>query len=86
MLIETDSIAQQIRNFVVDNFLFGRSNGLTDRQSFLESGIIDSGGVLELVAFLEKTFGIEIADDELIPENLDSIESITNFLCTKVKS
>jgi acyl carrier protein len=64
----------------VDNFLFGQANGLTDEASFLEHGIIDSTGVLELVAHLEKTYAIKIQDAEIVPDNLDSIGGITRFL------
>ena len=75
--------AQEIREFVVKNFLFGQDNGLKDSDSFLESGIIDSTGVLELVAHLEGRYGIKIADEELIPDNLDSVETISLFVHRK---
>ena len=75
---------QPVRTFVVENFLFGRDDGLTDGQSFLESGIIDSTGVLELVAFMEKTYNISISDEELVPDNLDSINSISEYLRSKL--
>jgi acyl carrier protein len=73
-------IKQDIRKYLVDNFLFGNDNGLTDDASFLDKGIIDSTGVMELIAHLEKAYGIKVADAELIPENLDSINSILGFL------
>ena len=77
----TQDISVKIRNFIIVNFLFGdSSNGLKDTDSFLENGVIDSTGVLELVSFLEENFGIEVADEELIPENLDSIKSISRFI------
>jgi len=77
----------EIRQFVVENFLFGQSDKqLTDDQSFLESGIIDSTGVLELIGFLESRFGISIADDELVPANLDSIGRVANFVDSKLKT
>ena len=70
-----------VRNFVIENFLFGDGNMMeSDDASFLEVGIIDSTGVLELVAFLEKTFNITVEDEELIPENLDSVENVVKFL------
>jgi acyl carrier protein len=84
MLLGMDTI-EPVRNFVIQNFLFGRSEPLANDQSFLESGIIDSTGILELVVFLEKTYGIQIGDDELLPENLDSINNIARFLSSKVK-
>lgn len=76
-----------IRRFVVENFLFGQNDKqLSDDQSFLESGIIDSTGVLELIGFLESTYGISIADEELVPANLDSIERVARFVDSKLKT
>ena len=76
--------AETLRGFIVENFLFGEGNGLADDTSFLESGIIDSTGILELITFLEETYGIKIEDDELVPENLDSISNVSRFLRQKV--
>ena len=73
-------IKTKIREFIVENFLFGSANGLNDDTSFLDEGIIDSTGVLELVTFIENEFSIQVEDDELIPENLDSIDNIAQFL------
>jgi acyl carrier protein len=74
-------IREEVRTFVLENFLFGEDGqGLHDDSSFLEEGLIDSTGVLELVAFLEQTYGIAIDDDELVPENLDSIRNVTYFV------
>lgn len=70
----------KIRDFIIENFLFGNADGLQDDTSFLEEGIIDSTGVLELVTFLEETFEIQVDDEELIPENLDSINNVTAYL------
>jgi acyl carrier protein len=77
------STKETIQAFVVDNFLFGDSGSLTDDVSFLDEGIIDSTGVLELVTFLEETFSISVNDDELTPENLDSLNKITTFVDNK---
>ena len=74
----------EIRNFIIENFLFGNANGLKDDTSFLEEGIIDSTGVLELVTFLEEDFEITVDDEELIPENLDSINNVTAYLERKL--
>ena len=74
-----------IRDFIVDNFLFRDDrDSLSDTESLLEGGLIDSTGVLELVAFLETEVGIEIADAEIVPENLDSIKSIATYTKTKL--
>jgi len=83
MSTQTDKV-QPVRTFIIENFLFGRGDGLDDGKSFLDSGIIDSTGILELVAFLEKTYGIRVEDDELVPENLDSVKNISAFLQTKL--
>ena len=73
-----------VKQYIIDNFLFGDDDGqIQNDMSFLENGIIDSTGILELVSFLENTFNIEIEDHELIPENLDSINNINIFLNTK---
>jgi acyl carrier protein len=77
---------QKIRAFVIENYLFGEDGKLGNDDSFLETGIIDSTGVLELVRFLEATFGIKVADEELIPDNLDSINKIVAFLQAKLPS
>ncbi len=81
----SDTIGKEIKDFVVSNFLFGQeSTPLSDDQSFLESGIIDSTGVLELVAFLEQKYGISVGDRELLPENLDSISNVVGFISRKL--
>ena len=77
------SDSQKIRQFIIDNFLYGRSNSLRDQDSFLEHGIIDSTGMLELITFLEQEYGIEVKDEELIPDNLDSIERLVAFVQKK---
>ncbi|HEY8369392.1 MAG TPA: acyl carrier protein [Thermodesulfobacteriota bacterium] len=75
------SIEQDIRGFVVENFLFGDAQSLpAPDESFLASGLIDSTGVLELVSFLERQYGITVEDEELIPDNLDSIERLVRFV------
>lgn len=75
----------KIRKFIIENFLFGQDDGgLTDNDSFLEKGIIDSTGVLELVAFVEETFGIKVEDNELVPENLDSVNNLITFVDNKL--
>ncbi len=75
---------EKIKTFIVENFLFGSEDGLKDETSFLEEGIIDSTGILELVTFLEEEFSITIEDEELVPENLDSINNVTAFLERKI--
>ncbi len=79
-----EEIVTSIREFIINNFMFGDGQGLQNDASFLESGIIDSTGILELVTFMEETYGIQIHDDELVPENLDSIVNIEQFLKKKL--
>jgi len=74
---------QQLRTYIVENFLFGDDKGLEDSTSFLDTGLIDSTGILEVINFLEENFSIKVKDDELIPENLDSIGNILVFLGKK---
>jgi acyl carrier protein len=74
------TLKQQIRDFVTSNFYVAEPTTLQDQTSLLEHGIIDSTGVLEVIVFLESTFGISVDDSELLPENLDSIERIAAFV------
>lgn len=77
---------ETVKAFVIENFLFGEGEQLKEDTSFLESGMVDSTGILELVAFIEETFGVRMADDELIPENLDSISNVVNYLRRKTET
>ena len=75
--------AKEIGDFVIANFLFGEAGSLGDDTSFLESGIIDSTGMLEMILFLENTWDVKIEPQEMIPENLDSVDSVVQFLARK---
>src|ERR1017187_4307692 len=79
-----DSAQAELRRFVIDNFLYGRDGRFRDDDSFLDMGIIDSTGLLELVNFLEKHYGISVEEADLIPENLDSIVQLAGFLQRKL--
>lgn len=80
-----NGVNETLRNFVVMNFLFGQGgDDLSEDDSFLERGIIDSTGVLELVGFLERQFGLQLEDDEIVPENLDSLRRLTDFVERKL--
>lgn len=75
------SIRDNVQKYILDNFMIGRDPAeLTDTGSLLELGIIDSTGVLELVGFLEESFGFQVDDNELIPDNLDSIEKLEKYI------
>jgi acyl carrier protein len=78
-------IKQQIVDFITNNFLFDDSQtSIGEKDSLLETGVIDSTGVLELIAFIEETYGIQVEDEEIIPENLDTILDITYFIEQKL--
>ncbi len=77
------NLEPSIRAFVEKNFYVADTAALGAETSLLDSGIIDSTGVLEVIAFLEETFGIEVADDEMLPENLDTIGRIARYVAKK---
>jgi len=77
-------IKKQIKKFFEDNFMAEFDDSFTEESSLLENGIIDSTGVLELVLFLEANFGIKVEDDELIPNNLDSFNNLTQYIDKKL--
>jgi acyl carrier protein len=77
------SMQQDIREYIVDTFLFGEDGGLQDDSSFLEEGIVDSTGIMQLVSYLQEQYRITIEDEELIPDNLDSIRKVMAFVAAK---
>ncbi|HEY3490790.1 MAG TPA: acyl carrier protein [Candidatus Deferrimicrobiaceae bacterium] len=80
------NIKDEISNFIYNNILFGNiEHTINEKCSLLENGILDSTGILEVVAFIEERFDISIEDTELIPENLDSIANIERFISSKTK-
>jgi acyl carrier protein len=78
------NIMQQIREYIAENVLLGDGDVLEENVSFQESGILDSTGFLGLITFVEGEFGIEISDDELDPENLETLSKISNFVEKKM--
>jgi len=74
-----------IRVYIVDNFLFGDDNELQEETSFLDSGIIDSTGIIELVSYIEESFDISVDDEDIIPENFDSIRNIAAYIMRRKK-
>lgn len=75
------AIAQQVREFILSNYLFtDDATKLNDTESLMQSGTMDSTGILELIMFLEERFGIKVADDEMIPANLDSVANVVAFI------
>lgn len=83
--MESAAIRGKIKGYILENFLYGGSSDqIADDDSFLEKGIIDSTGILELVAFVEKTFIVKVADEDLVPENMDSINKLGEFILSKI--
>lgn len=76
-------IGAKIKDFIVENFLFGDETGLNKHTSFMEKGIVDSTGILELVEYISTEFQVTIDDAELLPENFDSIDNIIAFIGKK---
>lgn len=79
-----NTVKDKVKAFILENFLFGDTNyELADTASLIENDIIDSTGVLELVAFIEDQFGIAMADSDIVPQNLDSLARIAAFVEAK---
>jgi len=75
------AIGERISNFIVSNFLFGDSSKKpAETDSLIGKGIVDSTGILELIEFLESEFGIEVKEEETVPQNLDSLAALTRFI------
>lgn len=81
---EPKSIEKKLRSFVLESFLFtDDEEALNNGDSFLAMGIVDSTGIMEVILFIEEEFEITVANDEMVPENLDSIESLVAYVTTK---
>lgn len=81
--MNTTDIDRDIRSFLIENFLFGRAEELRDDQP-LQGNVIDSTGALELVSFLQEHFAITVEDDEMIPENLESVVNVVTYVVRKL--
>jgi acyl carrier protein len=80
-----EDVKSKVRQFIQDNFIMGSASAaFADSDSFLGRRIIDSTGFLELVSFLEETFAIRVADEEMMPENLDSLDNIDAYVQRKL--
>jgi acyl carrier protein len=82
--MDSTLIPQVVRRFIVENYPMASDFRFEDSDSFLARGIIDSTGILELIAFLQDTYGIVIDDEELVPENLDSINAVSRYVHRKL--
>lgn len=78
------SVAEQTKRFILKNYLFTEDlSALEDDGSLMQTGVMDSTGILELIMFLEDNFGVKVNDEEMIPENLDSVNAIARFVVSK---
>jgi len=83
--MQTTDIEREIRSFLVNNYLFGRSDALRDDESLLDN-VIDSSGVLELVVFLQESFAIVVDDEDVVPDNLESVKTVVAFVERKLRN
>lgn len=81
-----ENLEQQLRDYIARNFLFRDDFAFSNDDSFLDSGIIDSTGVLELISMLEESYAIKVNDTELVPENLDSIAGLARYIRAKTSA
>lgn len=80
------SIEEKVRGYILDNFLFtDDQSALSSDDSFMEKGLIDSTGILEVIYFLEDEFNVQVEGDEMVPENLDSVNNVVAFVEKKTK-
>lgn len=83
--MQTTDIEREIRTFLVNNYLFGRDEALRDDESLLDN-VIDSSGVLELVVFLQESFAIVVDDEDVVPDNLESVKTVVAFVERKLRN
>jgi acyl carrier protein len=85
-MMNTTDLTLEIYKFIVDNFMFGQADGLGYDESLLQRGVIDSTGVLELLAFLEENFRITVNDNEVIPANFETVSGLANYIQSKLEA
>jgi acyl carrier protein len=83
--ISQAEVGRDVTEFIVKNYLFGNASDMpAPSASFMDSGLVDSTGVLELIAYIEGKYAIKVADEEIVPTNLDSVDSVAAFVVRKV--
>ncbi len=82
-MTQVSALSEQIKSFILKKFPLARKRGLEDSDPLLESGILDSLGILDVVGFVEQQFAISISDEELVPENFHTVESLVAFVQRK---
>ncbi len=80
---QANQVSERIRHFILGKFPLARRRAVRDEDNLLQGGVLDSLGVLDLVAFVENEFGIQVSDEELLPENFQTIISLAAFVYSK---
>lgn len=87
MNVSMESIREKIRRYVLESFLFTEDDdALDDADSFLERGIVDSTGIMEVILFVEEEFEVTVRDEEMVPDNLDSVANLVGYVQRKVSA
>jgi acyl carrier protein len=81
--MEQTEIVAKVKDYIEKNFVYDQETTLKVDESLLDSGLVDSTGILEVVSFIEETFGVSIEDEEMVPDNLDSVTKISSFIARK---
>ena len=83
--ISKTQVREKVREFIIENFMFGQGGEtLSDSASLLDEGILDSTGVMEMVLFAGETYGFQVTAEELLPDNFDSVDYLTRYICRKL--
>jgi acyl carrier protein len=82
-MLDNNQLSNQIRSFILDRFPLARKHNFDHRTPLLDTGLLDSLGILDVVEFVEQRFGIPLSDDDLVPENFQTVESLSAFLAKK---
>lgn len=83
--MEQSEIVAKVKDYIEKNFVYDQETTLKVDESLLDSGLVDSTGILEVVSFIEETFGVSIEDEEMVPDNLDSVTKISSFIARKAQ-
>jgi len=83
--MEQSEIVAKVKDYIEKNFIYDQETNLKVDESLLDNGLVDSTGILEVVSFIEETFSISIEDEEMVPDNLDSVNKIASFIVRKIQ-
>ena len=83
--MEQSEIVAKVKDYIEKNFVYDQETNLKVDESLLDSGLVDSTGILEVVSFIEESFSVSIEDEEMVPDNLDSVDKIASFIVRKTQ-